>query len=69
VGEPRVLFEGSYETMGLAGFGTRANYDVTPDGQRFLMVRAAGAEANAAPRRPKIHIVLNCFDELRARVP
>jgi serine/threonine-protein kinase len=44
--------------------------DVTPDGKRFLGVVAAGqstASGNAAA--PQIQIVLNWFEELRARVP
>lgn len=42
-------------------------YDVTPDGQKFLTVMATGPE----PDRPVTHlyIVLNWFDELKARVP
>lgn len=37
---PRVLFSGRYQ----AGAGGRAAYDVSPDGARFLMVRAADEE-------------------------
>ncbi len=36
VGTPTVLFEGRFEFYG----GARPNYDVSPDGQRFLMLRA-----------------------------
>ena len=37
-------------------------YDVTPDGQRFLMIKEdASSESN------EIHVVLNWFEELRAR--
>ena len=57
---PRVLFEGPYEL----GLGFRQNYDVTPDGQRFVMVRAAqGSE------RAQINVVLNWFEELKRLVP
>ena len=48
-GKPRVLFE-SATWVGLAG----PNYDVTPDGRRFIAVEAGKDEA----ARP-IHIVLN----------
>jgi hypothetical protein len=67
IGEPRVLFDGSYENI--APGNPLANYDVTPDGQRFLMVRATGADDEAGSPRPEIHIVLDWFDELRERVP
>jgi hypothetical protein len=60
-GEPRVLFEGTYEAVVF----TR-NYDVTLDGQRFLMVRPT-----ELPMQPATHInaVLNWFEELKHRVP
>ncbi len=58
---PRLLFEGSY--LGGAG-GNRAWYDVTSDGQRFVMVQAQqGAGAT------QINVVLNWFEELKERVP
>ncbi len=56
---PRVLFEGSY-TLGL---GFRQNYDVTPDGQQFVMVRAAQGLDQA-----QINVVLNWFEELKRLV-
>ena len=37
VGKPRVLFEGPY----LPPPATNSNYDVTPDGQQFLMLEAS----------------------------
>ncbi len=58
-GTPSVLFEGSY----LAGTGNRAFYDVTPDGQRFVVVQSQqGAGAS-------INVVLNWFEELKRLVP
>ena len=45
-GKPRVLFEGPYERTVL----TVANYDVAPDGQRFLMLkRSRGRKLGARP--------------------
>jgi serine/threonine-protein kinase len=42
------------------------DYDITPDGQRFLMVvLPEGGEA----RSPRIHIVQNWFEDLQERVP
>jgi len=54
-GKPRIVFEGRYE-------GT---YDVSPDGQRFLMIKA-GEHATSATQ---INVVLNWFEELKRRVP
>jgi Tol biopolymer transport system component len=61
-GKPRVLFEGRYEPPA----GTTPNYDVSPDGQRFLMIKRSEQEA-AAPTQ--INVVLNWFEELKRRVP
>ncbi len=61
-GKPRVLFEGQYEPTVL----TAANYDVSPDGQRFLMLKS-GEAGEAAPTQ--INVVLNWFEELKRRVP
>jgi serine/threonine-protein kinase len=61
-GKPRVLFAGPYEPTVF----TVANYDVSPDGQRFLMLRRS-EQAAAAPTQ--INVVLNWFEELRRRVP
>jgi len=43
-----------------------ANYDVSPDGRRFLMLRRSEHGA-AAPTQ--INVVLNWADELTRRVP
>ena len=45
------------------------DYDITPDGERFLMVFPAGQDSSAEPARPQINIVLNWFEELKERVP
>ena len=46
------------------------NNDVTLDGKRFLGVVAAGQHtASGAPAAPQIEVVLNWFEELKARVP
>jgi len=62
VGKPRVLFEGRY----VPSPSSPANYDVSPDGQRFLMVKPNEQE-QAAPTQ--INVVLNWFEELKRRVP
>lgn len=61
-GKPRVLFEGHY----VLPPGTTPNYDVSPDGQHFLMIKANEA-AEEAPAQ--INVVLNWFEELKRRVP
>ena len=45
------------------------NYDITRDGKRFLGVVVAGSTAAAATAAPQIRVVLNWFEELKARVP
>jgi len=61
-GRPVVLFEGEYQR--LSGDSGR-DYDLSPDGRRFLMIRAADGN----PPVPQINIVLNWFEELKERVP
>jgi len=55
VGKPVVLFAAKYD----------AGYDVSPDGQRFLMVKKSEEQALPA----QINIVLDWLDELRRSVP
>ena len=55
-------FLGRYEPSPL----TNPNYAVSPDGQRFLMLKPA-EHADDAPTQ--INIVLNWFEELKRRVP
>jgi serine/threonine-protein kinase len=61
-GKPRVLFEGPYDPPPVPV----ANYDVSPDGQRFLMLKST-EQAQSAPTQ--INVVLNWFEELKRRVP
>ncbi len=58
---PRLLFEEAYDYYSLA---LTFNYDISPDGQRFVMV-----EASEQPARTQIHVVLNWFEELKRLVP
>ena len=55
-GPERVLFEGRYKLDGLDS----RNYDVTSDGQLFLMLR----HTNEAASEP-LHVVTNWFGEVR----
>ncbi len=58
-GAPTKLFETRY----YAGEGGHT-YDVSPDGQRFLMIKAAGTD-----EAPSMVVVLNWLEELKARLP
>ncbi len=62
-GTPMKLFEGRYYT----GVGTGRAYDVSPDGQHFLMIKAIGADATAAP--PSLIVVQHWTEELKRLVP
>jgi Tol biopolymer transport system component/predicted Ser/Thr protein kinase len=60
---PRMLFEGRYVS---AFPNTFPNYDVSPDGERFLMLKPS-EQSEAAPTQ--INVVLNWFEELKQKVP
>ncbi len=59
VGLPRPLFEGSYvyESPDFT-----PNYDVSSDGQRFLMLEEPKVST-------QINVILNWFEELKRMVP
>jgi len=61
VGKPRMLFEGPY----LSITSTLASYDVSPDGQRFLMLKATEQQQSIT----QINVVQNWFEELKQKVP
>jgi Tol biopolymer transport system component len=61
-GKPRMLFEGSYEVSA----ASTPSYDVSTDGQRFLMLKPV-EQTQAAPTQ--INVVLNWFEELKQKVP
>ena len=63
VEKPALLFEGRYY---VAPTGSpRAQYDVTADGQRFLMLASAPADADGG--RVRIIVVHNWPEELKNR--
>src|SRR5262249_23203976 len=64
-GAPTKVFEGLH-VVRVAGGNFPRNYDVAADGQRFVMLKAAGSEA-AAP--PQIVVVQHFDEELRRLVP
>ncbi len=59
-GPPRLLFEyRDWQPSGLVGF---PNYDVSPDGKTFVVVKQP-------PPVTEFNVVLNWFEELERRVP
>ncbi len=57
-GAPEVLFEGSFFFS-----GARRTYDITPDGQRFVMLRRGGAETTEDDAPPALVVVQNWLAE------
>ena len=66
-GPPEVVLEGRYVGFG-SGAGPGRAYDVSPDGQKFLMIKDAGATGRSVTSSP-INVVLNWAEELTDRVP
>ena len=58
--KPKLLFEGSFAIDPVGG--DAINYDVTADGQRFVMIRED-------ERSRKLHVVVNWLEELERLVP
>jgi Tol biopolymer transport system component len=56
--KPKLLFERHYAT-----YNTMPAYDVTPDGQRFLLAKTGGQTPE------EINVVLNWFEELKQKLP
>jgi hypothetical protein len=59
--KPRLLFEGNYE----GPLASRPNFDISPDGRRFLMLQAIDHGQSTT----EIKIVPNWIEEVRRRVP
>ena len=60
---PRTLFAGRYITGAFV-----RDFDLSPDGQRFLMLRAS-VQQNEPSERTELIIVQNWFEELKRLVP
>jgi hypothetical protein len=52
-----------------AYWGSFYTYDVSPDGQRFLMIKGSGTSNQDAAASSSIEVILNWVDGLEARVP
>ena len=61
IGKPKMLFQGPYVPTPF----TFPNYDVSPDGQRFLMLKSSEQAASLT----QIVVVQNWFEELKQKVP
>jgi serine/threonine protein kinase/Tol biopolymer transport system component len=69
-GNPKTLFRGTY-LSGVSQERALTPWDIHPNGKKFLMIKApasTGAAPTAAGPR-KINIVVNWFEQLKARVP
>ena len=70
VGKPSIVFQGAFRggTNGISiGGASFADYDVTPDGQRFVMF-PAGAGAGR-PEHPHVTLVTGWFEQLAKLLP
>ena len=61
--KPQLWSPGQFTDLG-QGFN---NFDLHPDGKRFAVLKAPGAEQNAAVNH--VSFVFNFFDELRGKLP
>jgi eukaryotic-like serine/threonine-protein kinase len=63
-GSPRLLFDQPYtHATGIAG-NPLAEYDVAPDGQHFVMLKADEADSS----QPQFHVILNWAQEVARRL-
>jgi len=60
-GKPTLLFEAPYTYAS----SPSPNYDVTLDGQHFVMIKAEEGQASVT----QVNVILNWFEELKRRVP
>jgi Tol biopolymer transport system component len=56
---PKVLFEGDY--LNVSG----RSYDVSPDGQRFLLLKSSEEPS----RQTQLNVVTNWFEEVKRKAP
>jgi len=62
---PKTLFRGAYVSD-----SGMMQWDISADGKRFLMMKAAASETKApAAGSRRINVVLNWLEELKQRVP
>ena len=66
-GTPTKLFDAPY-FFGPVVVGRGRTYDVSPDGQRFLMIKEGSVADESAPSA-RLVLVQHWFEELKRRVP
>jgi eukaryotic-like serine/threonine-protein kinase len=66
---PAFTSEKELSIQGFVPVTNNREYDMMPNGKEFVMVFPAGQQATAPPPQPRIHVVVNWFEELKARVP
>ena len=65
VTETRVLFAGDY----FFDSTNRPSYDVSPDGERFLMIKNLDGDATSFSKETSLAVVENWFEELNRLAP
>ena len=69
-GSPRFTNERVLPIQGFQVFYGNRDYDITKDGKRLMVIVPEGkTETTRPPARPQINVILNWFEELKARVP
>jgi len=69
VGTPQRVLEDPYRRDDQGAAGSLANYDAMPGGGGFVMVEDSAPEDSLVPASARLRLVLNWFEELRARTP
>ena len=65
LGNPQPVVRGPYAFAANTG----RHYDVSADGQRFLLLKDAPTPNGQKAPAPEIHLVLHWVEELKAKVP
>jgi Tol biopolymer transport system component len=69
VGAPARVFDDPYRLDTGGAAGGMANYDISPDGKRFVMVEEPRAANGPVAQAVRLQVILNWFDELKRRAP
>ena len=64
LGDRTVVLDWPYSVL-----GDGRNYDVSPDGRRFLAIKPVTSDGEPAATTAQINVVLNWIEELKERVP
>ena len=69
VGAPTRVFDDPYRLDTGGAAGGVANYDISPNGHRFVMVEEPRSANDAAPETVRLQVILNWHEELKRRAP